>query len=220
MFKTIDMRSRHLFLATVCSFFMIAYAAATPANDTTYSIRICVDVPDNNRPGKVFFKGEPGHVFVVLERMDTAAFFRECYVWGFYPKKAISCILFRKVKSRLVDNSNKEYDVSVTRLLNKTEYRLLMQKALELSHKKYHLNSYNCYHYALELFNSLNANPALPVSCVRFPFLFGKGGSPCCLYRDLQNILSHHPSNTLDIQFNRSNAPRSGSDDKPAAKSN
>jgi len=210
----------NLFLITAFSVFAMVDAIARPVKDTTYSIRICADVPDNSRPGKVFFKGEPGHVFVVLERADTATLFCERYVWGFYPKKAISCILFRRVKSRLVDNSNKEYDVSVTRSVNESEYRFLLQKALELSRKKYHLNSYNCYHYALELFNSLNAQPALPVSHVRFPFLFGKGGSPCGLYRDLQNILVHHSSNTLNIQFTRKNAPGSHPYDKPVAKTN
>ncbi|MBX2925130.1 MAG: hypothetical protein KF746_23215 [Chitinophagaceae bacterium] len=204
----------------VALFWVVTGIKALPAGDTTYSISVCADVPDNSRPGKVFFRGEPGHVFIILERTDSNTLFRERFIWGFYPKKAITCVLFRKVRGRLVDNSNKQYDVSVTRMLNIAEYRFLVNKALELSKKKYHLNRYNCYHYALELFNSLQAAPVLPVSRVRFPFPFGKGGSPGCLYRDLQLMVARRSFKDLAIRFVQAQAPANDTGKNFTVKSN
>jgi len=56
--------------------------------------------------------------------------------------------------------------------------------------KKYNLNKYNCYDYALELYNSIPGTEALPTLKVKFPFKFGRGGSPCGLYKVLKELSS------------------------------
>ncbi|MER3499065.1 MAG: hypothetical protein C4308_10750, partial [Chitinophagaceae bacterium] len=66
------------------------------------------------------------------------------------------------------------------------EFQSAINKALELSPKKYHINKFNCYDYAVEIFNTVASDMALPIHHTRFPFIFGKGGSPTCIYQDLK----------------------------------
>ena len=89
-----------------------------------------------------------------------------------------------------MNNSNREYNASVEKKLTAVEFALILEKCTELSKKKCSLKKYNCYEYALEVFNALPGIEKLPVSTVKFPFIFGRGGSPCGLYSDLKNLLS------------------------------
>lgn len=180
-----------------------------PVPDTIYRMILCADVPDNNNPAKVYYKGEPGHVFIVLESIDSISAYRQSFVWGFYPKKPVSCILFRKTKSLLVNNSNREYDASVSRNLTKDQFTFIMLKAVELAKRKYDINKYNCYNYAIEVFNSLPGE-MLPVSRIKFPFLLGRGGSPCGLYRDLREIKSGVSPLAACIKMEAGKAPLAG----------
>lgn len=58
--------------------------------DEIYSITIAADVPDNDRPHKVYVKQEPGHVFIILEQKDTIKKLRSHRFGGF-----TRCVLFR-----------------------------------------------------------------------------------------------------------------------------
>ncbi len=174
--------------------------------DAAYTVTICADLPDNNNPEKVYKKKEPGHVFLILtkqsasyENIITASF-------GFYPRVPVTC-LFKKVRSRIMDNSNREYNASLEKKLTMKEFVLVMDKCKELSKKKYDLKKFNCYEYALEVFNSLPGIEKLPVSNVRFPFILGRGGSPCGLYRDLKNLVSGGSSWTPFIRFGLFRSP-------------
>jgi hypothetical protein len=125
--------------------------------------------------------------------MITASF-------GFYPRVPVTC-LFKRVRSKIMDNSNREYNASLEKKLTMEEFALLMEKCKELSKKKYDLKKFNCYEYALEVFNSLPGIEKLPVSNVKFPFILGRGGSPCGLYRDLKNLVSGGSSWMPFIRF-------------------
>jgi hypothetical protein len=159
-----------------------------------YSITIAADVPDDARPHKVYVKQEPGHVFVILEQKDTITGKSVAQVWGFYPVRPVSSILFKNVRCELNDNGKRKYDASITRQLSPHEFELITAKAIELAQKKYNINKYNCYDYAVELFNAIPGIEKLPVTHVKFPFIFGRGGSPCGLYRDLKRLKTSNSS--------------------------
>lgn len=173
-----------------------------------YQITIAADVPDNKRPAKVFYKKEPGHVFIILEKKDTITNQSIAKVWGFYPVRPVSTIFFKKTKSVLTDNSKREYNAAITKNISKEDLNTVIIKAAALAEKKYHINQYNCYDYAIEIFNSLPDIEMLPVTHVKFPFIFGKGGSPCGLYADLIKLKSTHSVWASTIRIGNFTAPK------------
>lgn len=171
---------------------------------------LVADVPDNEHPQKVWFKKDPGHVFIILERIDTFTQQKQALTWGFYPRHPISSIFFRKVKSELRDNGGHEYNASIQQQLSAEAFAALEQRAIALTQKKYHLNKYNCYDYALELFNGVVGKELLPSSKVKFPLVLGKGGSPCALYATLQTLQKQNiPMGAKAIHFGCFKAPES-----------
>jgi hypothetical protein len=157
----------------------------THAGHQTYQITIAADVPDNKRPLKVYHKKETGHVFLILEQKDTLTQKSVAQVFGFYPVRPVSSLLMRTVKCKILNNGGRVYDAALTQQLTKEQFETVLKKAIELSCKKYNLNKYNCYNYAIEVFNSIPGIEYLQPVKTKFPFVFGKGGSPCGLYKQL-----------------------------------
>jgi len=155
-------------------------------NSAVYTITLCGDLPDNDHPERVHVKQEPGHVFIIFEKKDS---FSTCsFAFGFYPLNPFASLVFKNVRSKILENYSREYEVSISKTLTPGAFQLLLQKAKELSSKKYDLRKYNCYDFALEVFNSIPNIEKLPLSKTKFPFIFGRGGSPCCLYKDLKTL--------------------------------
>ena len=177
-------------------------------NNVEYSVTVCADLPVNNNPKCVFKKGEPGHVFLILSKRNLLSSAIISKSFGFYPRLPVSC-LFKQVKSKISDNSNREYDASIEKKITMAEFALLLEKCIEFSKKKYNLKKYNCYEYVMEVFNSLPGIEKLPVTKVKFPFLFGRGGSPCGLYRDLKKLLITGSSWAPYIKFGVFKSPAS-----------
>ncbi len=181
------MRLLPTILLPACLLCSIGSRAQAPA----YSISICADVPVNDQPERVYHRRETGHVFLILRKQlptDTCTL-----VWGFYPQHPVMSLLFRKVKSSLSSNAGRWYDASLTRPLTAAGYDSLCLLAQQLARRRYHLNRYNCYHYALAVFNH-GAPLPIPVQSVRFPLPAGRGGSPVALYRWLRQPASAWPA--------------------------
>jgi len=158
---------------------------STASKSVTYFLTLAADIPDNNNPGKVHFQKEPGHVFLILTKKDTHNGESQAMVWGFYPRRPLTSIFFKRVKSEVRDNSNREYNISLTCRLTPDGLDSLKSAAEELSFRKYDLNRFNCYDYAVNLFNAVQKQMTVPVSYMRFPLVLGKGGTPCSLYKDI-----------------------------------
>ena len=154
--------------------------------EARYFISLCGDVPLNRKPMKVAHNQQTGHVFLILQKVyadhpsDTLH-----RVFGYYPKKGLPVLLFKKIKAVVKDNSNREYDVSISRELSAGQFDTALAAARELAARKYHINKFNCYDYAVTVFNRAVETDTLPLVKVRFPFVFGRGGSPCGLYKEL-----------------------------------
>jgi len=173
---------------------------------TTYRISLCADVPNNKKPWKVAYHQETGHVFLVLQKIAGVDTINK--VFGFYPRRGLPTLLFRKVKSKIKDNSRRTYDADITEEVSAAAFDTVLAKAVLCSERYYHINKFNCYDYAVEIFNSIAGDRALPERHIKFPFIFGKGGSPCAVYQDLKKLSlesawSHH------VRFGNLTAPTS-----------
>jgi hypothetical protein len=177
--------------------------------DAEYAVTLCADLPDNNNPECVYKKKVPGHVFLILTKQEPLSGKIITISFGFYPRVPVSC-LFKRVRSKMMDNSNREYNASLEKKLTKEEFVLVIEKCKELSKKKYDLKKFNCYEYALGVFNSLPGIEKLPVSDVKFPFILGRGGSPCGLYRDLKKLVLTGSPWTPFIRFGLFRSPFDG----------
>lgn len=174
-----------------------------------YSIMLCADLPDNNRPARIHVRDETGHVFIVLSKCISGSADTLRQVFGFYPRRPASCIVFKNVRSLILNNGNREYNVSVSKEITAEEFRLVSNTAVKLASKRYNLNKYNCYDYALEVFNSLPSIEKIPLHHMRFPMLLGRGGSPCCLYKDLMLMKNNNSAWAPYISFGIFVAPES-----------
>jgi hypothetical protein len=173
----------------------------TLGNNGKYDLILAVDVPDNRRPLKVLYKNEPGHVFLILRKTDTVTGKTAEIAWGYYPANPVAILFFRRSKSQLLINAKREYNASLTVSLSAAQAAAVAQNALRLSAKKYHLNKYNCYDYAIELYNTIEGAVQLLNEKVKYPFVFGKGGSPCGLYRQLQKIKNSERNDAILVSF-------------------
>jgi hypothetical protein len=207
------------FLLYSCILLILRPVSASAQSPSTFSfsplglhevatIALAVDVPNNLDPARVWFKKDPGHVFVILERIDTLAKRKQALVWGFYPTHPVSSIFFRRVKSELRNNAGREYNAVIRKQLSTEELQLVQEKSLQYAQSAYHLNRYNCYDYALNVFNSVASKSPLPVHKVTFPFAMGHGGSPCGLYQTLQALKSAESSWAPAIAFGCFQAPQ------------
>jgi hypothetical protein len=80
--------------------------------------------------------------------------------------------------------------------------------AAKLSALKYNINHFNCYDYALQVFNSiLDEKNCIPLQHVNFPFIAGRGGSPCGLYKTLTEIKDSGLEVPYSIQFGVQQSP-------------
>lgn len=156
------------------------------AKNAVYRISVCADVPNNKKPWRVALQHQTGHVFLILQKINTADTISE--VFGFYPKKGLPTLFFKKIKSKIKDNSKRAYDVEITKEVSAQEFDSILMKSVLCAQRIYHINKFNCYDYALEIFNSVAGPDPLPSTHVRFPFIFGKGGSPCSVYKDLKKL--------------------------------
>jgi len=178
------------------------------SEDDVYQITLCGDLPDDHDPDRIHLKDEPGHTFLILKKWNPKSSSGPIIkVFGFYPRRPASCLIFRNVRGEIMDNSEREYDVSLTTEISANDFVMILQRSQELAKRKYNLNKYNCYDYAVEIFNSIPGIEKIPITHVKFPSIFGRGGSPCGLYRDLQRLKKEGSSWSSHIQFGIFYAP-------------
>jgi hypothetical protein len=156
------------------------------SSNALYRITIGADVPYNKKPGRLIYNMETGHVFLVLQKIDMTTNDTIHKVFGFYPYKLGLSIFFkRELRSTIKDNSHREHDIELSKIITAEQFEDVMRLAVQYSKRNYHLNNFNCYDYALTIFNSVARPDTLPFIYRKFGF-FGKGGSPCTIYKYLK----------------------------------
>ena len=153
----------------------------------------------------VFYKSEPGHVFLILQKINSPDTISK--VFGFYPLLDLP-VFFTNVRSVIKDNSKREYDVEISKMLTAEQFQKAVSLSIEYSKRKYHLTRFNCYDYTIEIFNTV-AGETLPVTRVKFPLWYGKGGSPCGFYKYMKEQKESASSLAPYISFGNMVAPSS-----------
>ena len=179
-------------------------------DSATYRVSLCADMPYDKNPLQVTYGQEPGHVFLILQKINLCSMGDTInLVFGFYPSRGIPLIFKRKMKSRIKDNSSRYYDIRLTKEVSENEFNNFLQTALCLSRQYYHLNRYNCYDYGVELFNTLVSYDKVPVDRIKYPFPFGRGGSPVCIFTFVSSLGSSLKEWNYVINVGGLIAPRS-----------
>ncbi len=131
----------------------------------TYSVKICVDVPNNANPSQLWNpSNNAGHVFLELVKANGPVSVTETI--GFYPEKTFKAISFGEVNGKLVNDGNNmngnnphEYNASLTMdNISESNFNTLIQTISQLSTNKYDLNNNNCAHFALNVLNSIRTD--------------------------------------------------------------
>jgi hypothetical protein len=131
-----------------------------PSSKAKYSIKLCVDVPNNRNPMACppYGGSEVGHSFVVLTKKNGTQSVTQ--VFGFYPQKTPGLLnAFDPFPSVIKDNGGREINASIEMSLTEAQFKTIREKALELARKKYDLGANNCTDFALNLFNAIRPTP-------------------------------------------------------------
>jgi hypothetical protein len=131
-----------------------------PSKGAKYTIKLCVDVPDNNNPVNLPPQSgsETGHSFIVVSKSNGSKSITQ--VFGFYAAKHPGYFFpWREMPSVIYSNQLREINASIEMTLTEKQVGLLREKAFELAKRKYAAASFNCTNYALDLFNSIRTSP-------------------------------------------------------------
>ena len=153
--------------------------------DGRFSITLCADIPCDHHSNRIFHHRNNGHVFLIASALQDSSNTVPPVVFGFYPHRPLLALLIKQTRGKVMDNAGRQYEASITSIVCGQTFNTWITAAVQLAHKKYHLNRFNCYDYAIQLFNILQQAPDLPAIQLRFPLWRGFGGTPCALYLQL-----------------------------------
>jgi hypothetical protein len=111
------------------------------------------------------------------------------------------------VKSQVRSNSGRIYDAEISIKVSRELFFALLDSSIMLAGRKYNLNKFNCYDYGLGIFNRAASTQVIPIQYVKFPFIWGRGGSPTGLYSQLKLLKGKDSFWAPHIQFGQLKAP-------------
>lgn len=171
-----------------------------PTNsNTSYSVKICADIPVNSNPDyylTVSIQPEPGHVFLELTKTNGANSVTQTI--GFYPNSQMKASSQVSVESRMFDNDGHPYDASLLKMLNESQFDLMLDAAKIYSKNDYQMTGFNCTQYALDVFNvaagTLSVAPSLtylPLNNGGTPIPFSLGRTPNGVYKKIVDLYNN-----------------------------
>lgn len=164
--------------------------------NTTYSIKICADIPVNGNPKALLNPDrEPGHTFLELTKTNGGTSVTETI--GFYPEKYKKAAFQLSVSSMVVDNFGHEYDASLLMAVNASQFEQILTTAKEKAVNDYHMTGYNCTTFALDVFNSARAsnNQLIVPNTVPPNTVFSSyGKTPNGLYSTIKTMAENNTS--------------------------
>jgi hypothetical protein len=194
-----------------------------PNAGAVYTIKLNVDVANNNKPEKWFKVGSGvGHVFLTITKMNEEQIVTQTF--GFYRKGAINPMSpFSTSEGQIINNGNREINASIQMNISQAQFETVKQKARDLQGNDYNIGSYNCANFALEVFNSVRANPITtdPLHVV-IPNLLNFQGideyiqnSPQKLFTELKEMKEAGGPEASKIRIDQTHGTRSRLSDGP-----
>lgn len=166
---------------------------SVPTNSsTTYSIKICADIPVNSNP-KALLDGNrsPGHTFLELTKTNGTTSVTQTI--GFYPESATKAAFQVDVNSMIVDNGVHPYDASLFMTVSAGQFERALVTAKNKSANDYNMTGYNCTAFALDVFNSArepNNQLFVPNSVPQNTIFSTYGKTPNGLYNKIKGMVS------------------------------
>jgi hypothetical protein len=120
----------------------------------TYSMTIYSDIPADQDAGVVFdLKAHyAGHTFIELNKSNPYNSVRQ--VFGFYPGSMWGALSGNNTASKIVDDSEHEYQASYTISLSRPQFVAAVQRIQQLYGHSYHISNFNCTDFAMSVFHA------------------------------------------------------------------
>jgi hypothetical protein len=161
---------------------------------TTYSIRICTDIPVNSNPKALLDNDRaPGHAFIELTKTNGSNSVTETI--GFYPQSATKAAFQLDVNSMIADNQFHEYDASYFVTINAVQFQQALITAKNSAANDYNMTGYNCTTFALDVFNStraLNNQLIVPNTIPPNTIFKSYGQTPNGLYQKIKEMTTNN----------------------------
>lgn len=160
-----------------------------PNEGSTCSITILVDIPVDNQPNRLFNfeQGSPGHTFLQITK--TNGYQSVTQNIGFYPNSTWKMLLTEPVLSKIVDNSEHEFNASLKMDITPQQLNNVLSYMDNVAKHDYDIDDYNCTDFALEAFNlSREENP---IEIQKFAIPGGRNdntSTPGALYNKIKNM--------------------------------
>ncbi len=128
----------------------------------TYTITISADLPVDDQPETMFNwrEGSPGHAFLTLTKSNPSEIVSQNL--GFYPNTSWKSIITSDVNSKVVDDSDHEFQASYAVSVTGYQFQVALDKIAAIQSKKYNLGNYNCTDFVLEVFNTVQPSFTVP----------------------------------------------------------
>lgn len=154
--------------------------------NTTYTAKLCADLPNNSNPLALIGPDNVGHAFITLTKTNGSNTITQTF--GFYPQKGIKSVSGLYVNSQMQDDRQREYNASYTVNFSQLDFERMINAAQTYSALQYNLNSFNCTDYALAVFNAgLAINDQISVPDWT-PSTYNYGTTPTGLYKKIKEM--------------------------------
>ena len=129
-----------------------------PDANATYQVTILTDIPVDGDPSKIFNwnTNSPGHSFIQLIKTSGALSIQQTF--GFYPNIGYKSLGPYPTEGKLVDNSGHEYNASLTKAINSSQFQTTINMLESLQYQDYDISNWNCTDFALSAFNASTYN--------------------------------------------------------------
>jgi hypothetical protein len=183
-----------------------------PSNSaTTYEMTLNADIPantDENVP--VTLNGNPGHAFLTITKTNGTQSITQAF--GFYPASGPKSLTLDNVSSKIVLDNNHEINASLKMNIHNVAFELIKQHAIYLATQNYNLETNNCAHFAIDLFNipRLGMDITVPTFVTTIPgiqftptIVATMTKSPQALFAKLNNMKTTGHAEAANITIDR-----------------
>ncbi len=121
---------------------------------------------------------EPGHTFISILQNNVRR------IIGFYPSVSVTPGIDNTANGMLVDNSNHEFDVSISYAINSTQLTNVINYIKNHANTQYNLNTYNCTDFGM----GVTAASGLALPSAYGSWGLGSGDNPGQLGQNIRNL--------------------------------
>ncbi|HWB27697.1 MAG TPA: hypothetical protein VG738_19615 [Chitinophagaceae bacterium] len=161
----------------------------------TYTVTICVDLPVDDDPTKIFnwSDASPGHTFIELYKNGTGGLVQQ--VFGFYPDQPWKTVAGGQIAAKVADDAGHEYQAKYTIGVSASQFASAVQAAESYANFDYNVASFNCADYALKVFSAAGGKMYVPPFAV--PGYSQSSNTPQGVYDAIKGLVLDGNANAM-----------------------